>query len=295
MSENKDIWSEWLKHGRFGDATHQAYAMKQYKEIASGIINKAEIFDNATVLDVGAGDGLIGLTVLEKLGENGKLILADISEAALAIPKKIFSEKNIEDSRVEFLISRAEDLSSIPENSVDRVLLRSVILYIENKQASFNEIYRVLKKGGIAVIWEPINQRHLEFRNGLFRGYRIDSEPLLSVKFILQKVIDATTEDSKKTDTMVGYDEHTLVHMAIEAGFEDITLEYELSRSGKSIYASWDFFFNSAPNPLAKTLHQLMTDSLNPEEFDRLEGALKEAFKQPTILTKAIAELVLKK
>jgi arsenite methyltransferase len=105
MPENKDIWSEWLKHGRFGDAAHQESALKQYKDIALNMINKAEIFDNATVLDVGAVDGLIGLTALEKLGKNGELILSDISEAALTIPKEIFSQKNIEDSRVEFLIA----------------------------------------------------------------------------------------------------------------------------------------------------------------------------------------------
>jgi arsenite methyltransferase len=294
MAGAKDIWSEWLKHRRFGgDASCQASAMKQYKELASKIVDRAEIFESATVLDIGAGDGLVGLTALPKLGKQGKLILSDISEAALAIPKEIFNNKKIQDSRVEFLIAGVENLSQLPDNSVDRVVMRSVLLYVEDKQAAFKEIFRVLRPGGIAVLSEPINQRHVEFGTGLFRGYRLDREPLLSVRTLLQKVIDSFK--SKSQDTLIGYNEHDLVHFSISAGFEEIVLEYTLMRTSQTRYASWEFFFDAAPNPLAPTLRESLTKVLTPDEFEKVKNALRKAVQQPSAGTLSMALLILKK
>jgi arsenite methyltransferase len=294
MTNAKDIWSEWLKHRRFGgDATCQMYAMKQYKELASKIVDRAEIFESATVLDIGAGDGLVGLTALPKLGEQGKLILSDISEAALAIPKEIFNEKKIQDPRIKFLIAGVENLSQLQDNSVDRVVMRSVLSYVEDKQAAFKEIFRVLRPGGIAVLSEPVNQRHVEFGKGHFKGYRLDHEPLLSVRSLLQKVIDNLWKQNQ--DTLIGYNEHDLVHFSIKAGFEEINLEYSLLRSSNARYASWEFFFDAAPNPHAPTLRESLTKVLTPDEFVKVENALRKVVQQPSVHTLSMALLILKK
>ena len=296
MSVNEDIWSEWLKKRRFsGDEASRTFALDEYKKLAVQIVDKAQIFESATVLDIGAGDGLVGLTALSKLGADGKLILSDISEAALAIPKEIFSQKEIQDSRIEFLIAGAENLSPISSGSVDRVVIRSVLLYVKDKQSAFNEIFRVLKPGGIAAILEPINQRHVEFRSGLFHGYRLDREPLLSVQSLLQKVIDESNrQTSQKQGSLLGYNEHDLVHLAVEAGFEDIELDYSLFRTARSM-VSWEFFFDTAPNPHAKTLRELMNSVLTPAEFIELENVLKKVILQPSIRTTCLALLALKK
>lgn len=296
MAAVNDIWSEWLKERRFGGAEQRAYAMRVYKKLALQIVSKAKISKSATVLDIGAGDGLVGLTALTKLGPGGKLILSDISEAALEIPKKIFKQKKTRDSRVEFLIASVENLSPLPDSSIDRVVMRSVLLYVDDKQSAFNEMFRILKHGGRAAIMEPINQRHAEFGKGLFRGYRLDREPLLSVKSIIQKIADESNRQLNQTQsTLIGYNEHDLVNLAIGAGFEDIELEYSLNRSSKSRYASWEFFFDSAPNPRAKSLREMMNSILTPEEFIKLESVLKEVIQQPAVGTTCLALLVLKK
>jgi ubiquinone/menaquinone biosynthesis C-methylase UbiE len=295
MEKSSDIWDEWLRHRRFGDPVHQAYAMEQYKKLASRIVEKAEIFESATVLDIGAGDGLVGITALQKLGARGKLILSDISEVALSIPKEIFNQKKTQDPRVKFLVAGAENLSSLQDSSIDRVVIRSVILYVGNKEAAFKEIFRILKQGGAAVIWEPINNRHIEFRKELFHGYRIDCEPLSKVQSLLKKVNDETNRQINTTQSsLVGYDEHTLVHMAIGAGFEEIKLEYTLIRSSQ-VHKSWEFFFDSAPNPHAQTLHELMTSVLSADEFNKAVEALKEVFQRPAIRTTCEALYILKK
>ena len=291
--EKKDIWSEWLKRRRFGDASHQAYAMEQYKKIAIEIVEKAKIFESAKVLDIGSGDGLVGLTALPKLGDNGKLILSDISEAALAIPKEIFNEENIQDKRVEFLVARVENLSAIQDCSIDRVLIRSVLLYVDDKQTAFKEIYRVLKTGGRVAIMEPINQRMVEFQMGLFRGYSLESEPLLSIKSLISKITEKSR--SKGEESLLGYDEHDLVKLATKAGFAEINLEYTLSRTSHSGYPSWEFFFDSAPNPHARSLHEIMSDTLSLEEFKRVESIFKNVIQQPAIRLLSLAMLILEK
>lgn len=290
----EDIWSEWLKHRRFGgDAAYQASALNNLKKIATNIIDKAEIPDFATVLDIGAGDGLVGLTALSRLGHQGKLILSDISETALRIPKEIFIDQKVNDSRVEFLVARAENLSELSDGSIDRVLMRAVLLYTNDKQAVFNEVYRVLRDDGVAVIMEPINQRHIEFGVGFFRGYRLDREPLLSVRSLLQKVIDNLMQQNQAS--LLGYDEHDLVNYSIRAGFEEIKLEYNFMRSSQGRWASLKVLLDTASNPQSSTLRESMTNILNPEEFNQVEGALQEVFSQSPVWTNSEALLLLKK
>ncbi len=294
MAGVEDIWSEWLRNRRFGgDANFQSFALEGLKKRASIIVEKAQIFESATVLDIGAGDGLVGLTALSKLGAGGKLILSDISEAALVIPKEIFNEKKIQDSRVEFLVAGVEKLSPLPDGSVDRVVMRAVLLYVEDKQAAFKEIFRSLRIGGRAVLMEPINQRHVEFEKDLFRGYRLDREPLLSVKDLLQRVADQAKRQNPVS--LLGYNEHDLVHLAMKAGFEEIQLEYSLSITSQASYKSWNAFFDTAPNPHASTLRELMTSILTREEFDRAGIALMKVVQQPSVWSNSSALLILKR
>jgi arsenite methyltransferase len=59
--------------------------------------------------------------------------------------------------RAEFVRAAAEDLSSIPDGSVDVVTTRSVLIFVQHKDAAFREFHRVLRPGGPVSIFEPIN------------------------------------------------------------------------------------------------------------------------------------------
>lgn len=294
MEISEDIWSEWLKIRRFGgDAVYQKIALDHLKKLASKIIEKAKIYENSIVLDIGTGDGLIGLVALSKLGPNGKLIFSDISEAALTIPKSIFKKNEIQSPSVEFLIASIDNLSAIPDNSIDRVVMRAVLLYVENKQGAFNEIFRILRKGGIAVLMEPINQRTSELRNNLFRGYRLDRDPLLKIKSLLEKVDKELKVQNPQS--LLHYTEHDLVNFILNAGFEDVELEYSLIRTSKAFFNSSKTFFDVAPNPHAITLRDAMRKVLNSAEYKTVETVLEEVIKQPSIRINSEAILILEK
>ena len=62
------------------------------------------------------------------------------------------------------LQSPCEEIA-LPDNSVDKALMRSVLVHIVDKQPAINEIYRILKKGGHFCCFEPIiasNTRYWE-------------------------------------------------------------------------------------------------------------------------------------
>ncbi|MGB3018491.1 MAG: methyltransferase domain-containing protein [Ignavibacteria bacterium] len=288
-----DIWSDWLEKRRFGgDQSYKQMALEHVKSIALKIIDRAEISESNVVLDIGAGDGLLGLTALERLGRKGKLILSDFSEHALAIPKQIFEGSRIKDNRVSFLIDNAENLS-ISSNSIDRVLMRAVLLYIDKKQDVFNEIYRILKPGGIAVLLDPINQRNLEFGENLFRGYPLDVEPLLTVKPLLLKISKELYNYIPKS--FCDYTEHDLAHFCIQSGFKDLRLEYYLSYNNQSRYTSSKAFFDIATNPLSPTLSEIMKKILTPEDFELTKSILEEVIQKPAIRASSEALFVLRK
>lgn len=60
--------------------------------------------------------------------------------------------------RCRFVRAAAEDLGPIPDASVDVVTTWSVLIYVADKRRAFAEFFRVLKPGGRASLFEPINR-----------------------------------------------------------------------------------------------------------------------------------------
>jgi hypothetical protein len=62
MTTGHDRWARWLLQGRdAGDARQREVASEYLAPIRDRILSGAEPLEGATLLDVGAGDGLIGL------------------------------------------------------------------------------------------------------------------------------------------------------------------------------------------------------------------------------------------
>jgi arsenite methyltransferase len=79
-----DRWSQWLlerRHG--GDERQREATLAHLGGIRDRVLAGAEPLEGATLLDVGAGDGLIGLTALDRVGPNGSVVFADVSPALL--------------------------------------------------------------------------------------------------------------------------------------------------------------------------------------------------------------------
>src|SRR4029453_17751871 len=142
-----DRWAAWVLERRFGDPGDAACTLESLGPVRERVLQAARIESGDAVLDVGAGDGLIAFGALPLVGDEGKVIFADVSQELLDVSRQLAGELDALD-RCKFVLARAEDLAPVADESVDVVTTRSVVIYVEDKQRAFDESQRVLKPGG---------------------------------------------------------------------------------------------------------------------------------------------------
>ena len=75
-----DKWSRWLAETRFGgDQKAAEIQLRGLTMLRKRLLKKAGLAEGKVVLDVGAGEGLIGFGALDLVGATGRVIFSDIS------------------------------------------------------------------------------------------------------------------------------------------------------------------------------------------------------------------------
>jgi len=108
--------------------------------LAFGKIKEGDI-----VLDLGSGAGMDAILAAKKVGNKGKVIGVDMTEAMIAKAKANAEKQGI--NNAEFLLGEIENLP-LEDNSVDIIITNCVINLTPDKSKAFSEAYRVLKTGG---------------------------------------------------------------------------------------------------------------------------------------------------
>jgi arsenite methyltransferase len=105
----------------------------------------AELKEGETVLDLGSGAGFDAFLSAMKVGKNGNVIGVDMTPEMIEKGKENANKLGVRN--VEF---RHGDIEHLPadDNSVDVIISNCVINLSPNKQAVFQEAFRVLKPGG---------------------------------------------------------------------------------------------------------------------------------------------------
>jgi ubiquinone/menaquinone biosynthesis C-methylase UbiE len=114
-----------------------------------GAVNYAGANTGETCVDLGSGRGTDVLRLAGQVGETGFVYGLDISEGMLEKSRRNAEKFNT--TNVRFIRSELEKLD-LPDNTADLVISNCTINHVENKQSVWNEIYRILKKGGRFVI-----------------------------------------------------------------------------------------------------------------------------------------------
>ncbi len=262
----RDQWAEWLlNRATAGDKDGW---IKFLRPVRDRVLENAALSDSDTLLDVGAGDGMIAFGALEKMGEGGRVIFADISQDLLDHSRALAEERGVLD-RCSFVLASATDLSELNDGSVDVVTTRSVLIYVKDKLSAFREFHRVLKPGGRLSIFEPVASFKEPEPPGIFLGCDVTAVEDLAER-IKAFYHQAQPRDS---DPMHDFGERDLVRCAEEAGFAEINLEFraEVARGNPPGWGekAWDIIAKAAPNPLVPPLEKVAERVLSPEEARR--------------------------
>ena len=281
-----DKWAEWLLKKRFG-GNEEIY--KKTMEFMSGIrdrvLDAAKIEPGNTVLDVGCGDGLLAMGALERVGLEGKVIFSDISESCIEHCKQFATGNS------EFVVAGAEDLSAIPDASVDAVVIRSVLIYIQDKEKALAEIHRVLKPGGRFSFFEPINSFSEQGKpDSKTMIFGVDASEIPGMAEILEK-IKAQREARKGADApMMDFDERDLLEKVKAAGFAKVKLVYEAQIDSTYMQPPYDTILHSVPNPNAISLHETLDRALTPDERKVFEDFVRPRMHlTPVTMRQALA------
>lgn len=106
--------------------------------------------DSITILDAGGGTGRWAIELSKIYPYN--FIVYDLSEDMLHRAKANIKSANCGD-RIQVMQGDLTDMGQIPSNSIDYVTsIYSPISFVEKKERAIDELYRILKPGGIILI-----------------------------------------------------------------------------------------------------------------------------------------------
>ncbi len=114
-----------------------------------GAINFAEPKTGEICVDLGSGRGTDVLRMAELTGETGFVYGIDISDGMLEKARRNASKFRV--TNVSFIQCELENLA-LPDQVADLVISNCTLNHAADKQAVWNEIYRILKNGGRFVI-----------------------------------------------------------------------------------------------------------------------------------------------
>lgn len=114
-----------------------------------GAINHAKPQRGEICVDLGSGRGNDVIRLAEEVGESGYVYGIDISEGMIAKAKANLEKFEVKNA--EILQAELEKLP-LDDNSVNLVISNCTINHATDKQAVWNEIYRILKINGRFVV-----------------------------------------------------------------------------------------------------------------------------------------------
>lgn len=186
-------------------------------------IARCGIQEQHCVLDLAAGTGDLSQQILNRLGTKGHVIMSDINQAMLSKGMERLLDQGIRQQ-----ISAVQaDAETLPFNTAcfDRITMAFGLRNTTHLEKALSEIYRVLKKGGRAVILEFSKPQNTAI-NHLYSIYSFKVIPKLG-QWLYQ---DTESYNYLVESIRLHPDQETLKKHFLNAGFEHC--EYQNLNAG---------------------------------------------------------------
>jgi ubiquinone/menaquinone biosynthesis C-methylase UbiE len=190
----------------------------QLRQTRDFVLANAGIRPGDTVLDLGAGRGLIALAAAERVGPDGWVVASDLDAGCLDTLRDA-AGTTVAGERIRLLQADAAALS-LADATIDVVTTRSVLEFVPNRAAAVCEAYRVLRPGGRLSSFETVNS-YLTPHQQL-----IDLTPLGELGAQIGRMFEEIYADPD--EPMLTFDERDLVRIFEQAGFVDVGLNFLL-------------------------------------------------------------------
>ncbi|MCM8769793.1 MAG: class I SAM-dependent methyltransferase [Candidatus Omnitrophica bacterium] len=123
------------------------------------VVQAAEISPGQTILDAGAGTGVLVPFLLTVVGPSGRVYALDFAPGMVEKMTKRGFPKNVT------VILGDIHQTNFPDKFFDRVIANASFPHFSDQRVALKEIHRILKKGGTLIVSHPagrewVNQHH---------------------------------------------------------------------------------------------------------------------------------------
>ena len=219
------------------------------------MLDRALLEGDDVVLDVGAGTGLLVFGALDRIGTDGAVVALDISVDCLDELRA-----TCDDPRVSYLVGSAE-VVPLPDESVDAVLTRSVLIYVTDKAEAAREFFRVLRSGGRLSIFEPVNRRNTPLWE------------LFDFGDLEEPVIADFRRRWPPDHPMLDFDADEMERWFAAAGFHDLAVDIHEDAHTMTPASA----LHGVGAPGCPSLVEAWREAFTPEEVDRLVTTVEAA------------------
>ena len=178
------------------------------------MVKNLDLRDNLEILDCGAGTGKLTRQILESC-KTCRTTCLDVTDT-------MFRPEIFPDTK--FIVASAEKIP-MPDESVDRVVSAFLTRNLENVDNYFNEVHRVLRRGGIFINMDIFDPRMPVYRQ-FFSIYFYKIMPIIG-------------------NRMTGSRSYTYLAQSVKNFYDHGTLEEKISKSGISLKRSKSFMLGS--------------------------------------------------